>query len=442
MLGLIQEYLLQKKRSNLLRRKKHIDSTESNAYWARVSREFKKNRLAVWSLRILYVLLFIAIFADFLANEKPIYCKVEGETFFPVVKSYGVQLGVDKWPKDLATADWYKLNYEAVLWAPIPYSAKTIDLKNNHYRSPFGPQRVESNKFWHWMGTDELGHDIAAGMISGTRTAMLVGIIAMSIATILGIFFGALAGFWGDDRFKVSRLRFWLNILAIPIGIFYGFKARPLAWYEGNFGSELFKSLGIVILTFLLFNGIAFLFERAKRGGKIITIPMDLLVMRFIEIMNSIPALLLLLSIVAIINDQSIIYVMIIIGFIRWTGIARFIRSELLRVRRLEYIEAAEALGLSKWKTLFRHAIPNALTPVLISISFGIAGAILLEAFFSFLGITNGDVTWGSILKTARRYPSAWWLAVLPGAAIFMTVTIFNLIGDGLSNAMNPKKVK
>ena len=108
---------------------------------------------------------------------------------------------------------------------------------------------------------------------------------------------------------------------------------------------------------------------------------MDIIVMRLIEIINSIPALLLVLSVIAIIEKPSILFVMAIIGLIRWTGIARFIRAELLRIRSLEYIEAAQALGYSEWRIIFRHAIPNALTPVLITIAFGVASAILLEAF-------------------------------------------------------------
>ncbi len=422
-------------------RAEHIDQQPAT-YRRRVYRAFRQNKLALWSLRILYFFLFIAIFSDFLANDKPLYCQLEGKTYFPVLKSYGVDLGIDRWPGDLGIANWYKLEYDndRVVWPLIPYAAKTIDLKNNQYRSPFGPQRVESMQFWHWMGTDEIGHDIAAGMISGTRTAMLVGVVAMSIATLIGIFFGALAGFWGDDRLRVSRLRLILNILAFPIVIFYGFIARSYAFAEGHLGWELLKSIVLIIMVYGLVNLVSKWLESRKVVRKNIVVPLDLWIMRFIEIVNSVPTLLLLLSVVSILSGESIFYIMVIIGLIRWTGIARFIRAELLKVKRLQYIEAAQALGMSQLRILWRHAIPNALTPVLITISFGIAGAILLEAFFSFLGIGIGsEVTWGSILSTARRYPAAWWLALLPGSAIFITVTIFNLIGDGLSEAMNPK---
>lgn len=167
-----------------------------------------------------------------------------------------------------------------------------------------------------------------------------------------------------------------------------------------------------------------------------------MLVMRFIEMLNSVPALLLILSVVAVIRKPSILYIMAIIGLIRWTSIARFIRAELLKVRSLSYIEAAQAMGFSNARIITRHALPNALTAVLIAIAFGVANSILLESFLSFLGIgvDVAEVTWGTLLHKGQQNVSAWWLSVFPGLAIFFTVTIFNLIGEGLSDALDPKR--
>lgn len=415
---------------------------QDQSYRAVVKRQFRKNRMAVWSLRILYVLAFIAITADFIANEKPIYCKLDGETHFPVLRSYLIGLGLDSWEARFFQYGWHEHDYESVIWPLIPYSAGTMDRKNNNFVSPLETQDVPSWRFRHWLGTDQLGRDIAAGMVSGTRTAMIVGMVSMSIATLIGVFFGALAGYFGDDRLRVSRARLWLNLLAFFLAYFYAVSARAYALQEGHFGKEALISIGIALGIFLLLNLLATLLKRAPALGRAITLPMDLIVMRLIEVMNSIPALLLILSVVAIIESQSIIYIMAIIGLIRWTGIARFIRAELLRVRSLEYIEAAQALGYSKWRVIFRHAIPNALTPVLITIAFGIASAILLEAFLSFLGIgvPAEQVTWGSMLNLARSQFSAWWLAIFPGVAIFVTVTIFNLLGEGLADALDPRR--
>ncbi len=412
------------------------------SYRALVRRQFRKNRLAVWSLRALYVLLFVALFADFLANEKPIYCKIEGKTYFPILKQYAVNVGWSHWDARFAIADWRELKYEAVIFAPIPYSATTIDRKNMSYASPTKKQNITSNRFRHWLGTDGIGRDVLAGMIAGTRTAMLVGVISMAIATVIGIFFGAIAGYFGDDKLKISRIRLILNLIGVFFGVFYGFIVRSYQFSEGSFGVEIFKSVSIFIGIMLVANGLASILKRLSILRKKITIPADLLVMRFAEIINSIPALLLILSVVAVIRKPSILYVMAIIGLIRWTSIARFVRAELLKIRSLSYIEAARAMGFSNWRIITRHALPNALTPVLIAVAFGIASAILLEAFLSFLGVgvATDQITWGSLLNLSRQSISAWWLAVFPGLAIFFTVTIFNLLGEGLTDALNPKK--
>lgn len=414
------------------------------SYWALVKRQFYKNRLAVWSLRIFYFIFFLAVFADFLANERPIVAQLEGETYFPVLNGYAVNLGLSSWEEQFVTKRWDEHDYDFVIFPLIPYSATTIDILNTDYVGPFDKQEVKSLRWKHWLGTDELGRDTAAGMIYGARVAIAVGVIAMSIATLIGILIGALAGYFGDNRLKMSRIRLILNIFAFIIAIFYAFSARTYYYSnaddEGGLGLQLLISIAIFIGIFGIANILSSLLKPIKWLGQKVTIAVDILVMRAIEVLNSIPRLLLILSIVAI-TEPSVVNVMVIIGLISWTGIARFIRAELLRVRNLEYIEAAQALGYSEGRIIWKHAIPNALTPVLIAIAFGIASAILIEAFLSFLGIglAAEDVTWGSLLNLARGKFSAWWLAIFPGFAIFITVTIFNLLGEGLTDALDPR---
>ncbi len=414
------------------------------SYWALVKRQFYKNRLAVWSLRIFYFIFFLAVFADFLANERPIVAQLEGETYFPVLNGYAVNLGLSSWEEQFVTKRWDEHDYDFVLFPLIPYSPTTIDIFNTDYVGPFDRQEVKSLRWKHWLGTDELGRDAAAGMIHGARVAIAVGVIAMSIATLIGILIGALAGYFGDNRLKMSRIRLILNIFAFIIAVFYAFSARSYYYSnaddEGGLGLQLLISGAIFIGVFGIANILSSLLKRIKWLGQKVTIAVDILVMRLIEVLNSIPRLLLILSIVAI-TEPSVVNVMVIIGLISWTGIARFIRAELLRVRNLEYIEAAQALGYSESRIIWKHAIPNALTPVLIAIAFGIASAILIEAFLSFLGIglAAEDVTWGSLLNLARGKFSAWWLAIFPGFAIFITVTIFNLLGEGLTDALDPR---
>lgn len=390
----------------------------------------KRRRTARWSLRVLYVLIFIALFGDFIANDKPLWCKVEGQHYFPVLKQYAVDLGLAGWDDRFLQADWKELPYEAVLFPPVPYAATGLDLRNSNFRSPFGKQQVSTWRWRHWLGTDRLGRDVLAGLVAGTRVALLVGIIAMGVAVLIGVLMGALAGYFGDDKVHMRRGQLLMLIPGLLLACFYGFMAPPATWGMG--------------LQLLLFVAVLFLFFSfgkmvpGKWATQRVKLPLDVLVMRTIEVFNSIPTLLLLLAVVAVLESSSIFYVMLVIGLVRWTGIARFLRAELMKVKKLNYIEAARAMGFSEGRILFKHALPNALGPVIITTAFGIASAILLESVLSFLGIgVGGDsVTWGSMLSAARQAPSAWWLALFPGLAIFVTVTIFNLLGEALSEAI------
>ncbi len=434
---------------NLSDQRESFTGNEDESYWAIVRKQFRKNRIAVWSLRVVYFFVLIALLADFLANEKPIACKYEGNVYFPVFKEYAVDLGISDWQKDFLNVSWKDLEYEWAVWPLTPYLPKNIDFMNTSV-GPFDEQDVESGKWKHWLGTDALGHDVLAGMIHGTRIALLVGIVSMGIAAIIGIFFGAIAGYYGDEKLKMSIGSLIVNIIGFIFAVFYGFGTRSYTLADaigesfGSFMVELFLSLLIFIGVMIVFKYISKLFKKTPFLSKEIVIPVDILISRLIEVVVSIPRLFLIISIAAVVAKPSIFIVMMIIGLTTWTGIARFTRAELLRVRNLEYIEAANALGYKEFRIIVKHALPNALSPVLISIAFGIASAILIESTLSFIGVgvPAETITWGSLLSASRQDAAAWWLAIFPGFAIFITVTVYNLIGEGLTDAMNPKLKK
>jgi peptide/nickel transport system permease protein len=167
----------------------------------------------------------------------------------------------------------------------------------------------------------------------------------------------------------------------------------------------------------------------------------DIAVSRFIEIMVTIPTFFLILAIIAVLGP-NIYNIMIVIGLTGWTGSARFIRAEFLRLKQLDFITALRALGASHKRIIFMHMLPNALAPVLVSAVFDIAGAILTESSLSFLGfgVPPPQPSWGDILSQSRSYIEfAWWLTVFPGLAIFLSITAYNLVGSGLRDAMDPK---
>jgi peptide/nickel transport system permease protein len=221
---------------------------------------------------------------------------------------------------------------------------------------------------WHWLGTDTNGRDVLARMIYGARVSMLVGIVAVSIYTIIGVIVGAVAGFFGG----------WIDI--------------------------------------------AF--------------------SRLIEIVICFPPLILILSVQAFLAP-SLLNIILALAALWWTGVARLQRGEFLRLVNLDYVQAVRALGGGNLRIIFIHILPNALGPILVLVSFGIAGSILVESSLSFLGfgVPQPMASWGDLLNNGRNaIRENWWLTVFPGMAIFLTVTCFNLVGEGIRDALDPMK--
>ncbi|MEW6218679.1 MAG: ABC transporter permease [Thermodesulfobacteriota bacterium] len=228
------------------------------------------------------------------------------------------------------------------------------------------------------LGTDELGRDVLARMLQGAWVSLTVGFVAVGIAVAIGVVYGGLAGYYGDRRL---RLLPWLGI------------------------------------------------------------SLDSLLMRFVDIMLCFPSFFLILTVVAVL-PASIYNIMVVIGLTSWMGTALFVRAEFLSLREQDFVTAVRALGLSDRRIIFRHMLPNALGPVLVSATIGIASAILTEAGLSFLGfgVPPPHATWGNILSDGKRFLfDAPWLTLIPGVAILIVVLAFNLFGEGLRDAINPK---
>jgi peptide/nickel transport system permease protein len=166
----------------------------------------------------------------------------------------------------------------------------------------------------------------------------------------------------------------------------------------------------------------------------------DMLGMRLVEIFEDIPTLFLLLTFVAFFG-RSLYMMMVIIGVTGWSGYARYVRQEFLKLRKQDYVQAAVASGLPLSSILFRHMLPNGVAPLLVAVSFGVAGAILSEATLSFLGLGVVDApSWGAMLDQAVKSSTFnWWMAVFPGGSIFMTVFAYNLIGEAFRDAIDPR---
>lgn len=201
-------------------------------------------------------------------------------------------------------------------------------------------------------------------------------------------------------------------------------------------GARISLSIGVVAVGIAMVIGIMLGAVAGYYGGWI-----DFAISRLIEVMITFPVFFLILTILAF-TEPSIYNIMIVIGVTGWTGVARLVRGEFLKLRRTNYVEAAWALGSGDRRIILKHMLPNALAPVLVSATFGVAGAILVESSLSFLGfgVTPPEPSWGEIISQSQKYVDfAWWLVLFPGLAIFATVTALNLVGEGFRNAIDPK---
>lgn len=202
------------------------------------------------------------------------------------------------------------------------------------------------------------------------------------------------------------------------------------------YGARISLLVGFVAVCISCPIGIVFGALAGYYGGWI-----DALIMRFVDIMLCFPTFFLILAVIAFL-DPSIWNIMIVIGLTSWMGVARLIRAEFLSLRQRDFVLAAQSLGALDGRLIFRHILPNAMSPVLVSATLGVAGAILTESALSFLGIGVQPPTpsWGNMLITGKQtLGSAWWLSVFPGLAILFTVLGYNLLGEGIRDALDPR---
>ncbi|MBW1740248.1 MAG: ABC transporter permease [Deltaproteobacteria bacterium] len=284
------------------------------------------------------------------------------------------------------------------------------------------------------FGTDDLGRDVFARMLQGAWVSLTVGFVAVGISVLIGIFMGGIAGYFGQNHVRADQV---LATLVLLLG------GGLLALGARSVGAGLLI-IGHVYIFFSAWSKRVWGRRPIPKWMGVLykdAISIDTLIMRFVDIMLCFPSFFLILTVVALL-PASMYNIMIVIGLTSWMGTTRFVRAEFLSLREQDFVTAARALGVNQWRIIFRHMIPNAMAPVLVSATIGIATAILTEAGLSFLGfgVPPPHATWGGILSDGKRFIfDAPWLTFAPGFAILIVVLSFNLFGEGLRDILNPK---
>lgn len=312
-----------------------------------------RDRAARPALVLLGGLLLAALGADLLASDLPLAVRVDGQThLLPSLSRPAVLRGRNQTTLAPA-AEW-------MVRTPIPFGPAQTIAATGELRDgppPWGPDAA------HWLGTDELGRDVAARLVHGARVSLFIAFFTVLIAVGVGMLVGGVSGYLGGAT--------------------------------------------------------------------------DAVLSRVLEVMTTFPLVFFLIALLAVLRTQSLWPLVLALGLTRWTDVARLVRAEVLKLKTLDFVLAARAMGAGAPRIIVRHLLPNALGPVLVTATFGVAAAILLETALSFLGLGVAPPTasWGELLTQAHRtlvHPGAWWLAVFPGVCIAGTVLAVNALGEAL----------
>ncbi|MFM1881485.1 MAG: hypothetical protein RLZZ344_1719 [Pseudomonadota bacterium] len=326
---------------------------------------FRANRRGRISLWIFVSLFVVSLFAEILSNDRPLIVYYEKQFYFPLVADYPEAT----FGGDFATPTDYLDPYiegrlrEGENWALYPLNRYSFNTLNYFSLAP----NPAAPSLENWFGTDDRGRDVAARLLYGFRVSVLFGITLTAIGVVLGIFFGALQGYF---------------------------------------------------------------------AGRI-----DLFFQRFIEVWGSVPELYLLI-ILASIFEPGLLILLVILSLFGWMGLSDYVRAEFLRNRTLDYVMAARALGLSNLQIIWRHVLPNSLTPVIAFLPFRVTASILALTSLDFLGlgVPTSTPSLGELLAQGKDNLDAWWITVTTFGVLVGTLLLLIFIGEALRDALDTRR--
>lgn len=330
----------------------------------------------------------LALLSDLIANDRPLYCSVDGTTYFPAFHKRSMPFGHPVMDSIRELDLWTTFPYERVLFAPIPYSPTRA--ARNPLAPSLAPGALHPNRparFRHWLGSDLYGLDVAAGIVGGARQALLIAVPVLAIAVAIGLFLGGAAGYWGDRGLRIRVGRLLGMAIALPFGWFWGGALWDF-FYEENMPYAAWMSAAGAVGGIWVAGAALAAIPRLKKE---VALPLDMIVMRLVEVFYSLPRMMMLIAVMAMFTHFRFGALTLAVGALSWTGIAMLARNEILRLREMPYVSAAQGLGLSRSRILIRHILPNALPPIYVTIALGASGIILLEASLSFLRL-SGDI--------------------------------------------------
>ncbi len=326
---------------------------------------FKRNRLGFWSLAVFCVLVAISLGAELVSNDRPLIVRYEGQTYFPIFKTYPETTFGGDFDTPTDYLDPYiqqrlRAGSNWALYTLNPYGPGTI----NYFAKSPNPSAPTAD---NWLGTDDRGRDMVAQLLYGFRVSVLFGLALTVTGTVLGLLTGAIQGFFGGRT--------------------------------------------------------------------------DLAFQRFIEIWSSMPELYLLIIFSALFSP-SLSLLLILLSLFGWMGLSDYVRAEFLRNRQLDYVKAARALGVPNRQIIWRHILPNSLTPVVTFLPFRMSAAILSLTSMDFLGlgVPAGTPSLGELLSQGKNNIDAWWISLSTFGVLVGTLLLLTFMGDALRDALDPRK--
>lgn len=395
----------------------------------------------------LSTLLVVGLCAPWLATQRPFRATYVGVQYHPYSDpAHAVPVHPEMDPRgypDASEVDWRSLVGSNADWAPVPYSASSASgsMSDLGMQPPGfvpdieGLSEGEATRFRHWLGTDKQGRDVLAWVIHGARNTFGTSLLAALVAWVVGLLIGSVSGFVGDERVKMRRSHAASLIVGGGFAWFYGYKVWQVPLNQAHPGHWPMVTIGLSITILIVAHMLG---RRLSRGQVLRAIPVDSIINRLIETLDSLPGLLLLFTLASLIPDRDSGTLMFLLGLLGWPHMARLARAEMLRARALPYAETAVALGIPPWRIILFHLLPNVVGSLIVVYTFMAGTFLTLEASLAFLGLVRESVSWGSLLSN-RENIRAWWLMLTPVVLIASTVISLNTLGQWIQARLDPR---